>query len=227
MSSQERITVYNQADLKHTSDDAIANYLNSLRFTQSHTLTDVRLGLGYSAFLIAAACFAWDYKFGFFATKPYTAAAVVLYTLLQGALTLWVWLVEKGVVYEGISPDGEKISITTSTTKNVPVYNLTITITPKSGPPVTLNISRPFNQWFDSQGHFVAVPFQEMFASNVSAIGKLDAKRVKTPSASMAPAAGGYSTEMLDAVLDASTASATGSVDSAEATAKKPKRRKA
>ncbi|CRJ85632.1 hypothetical protein BN1723_000003, partial [Verticillium longisporum] len=72
MSSEERITVHNLADLKNTSDDAIPNYLNSLKFTQSHTLVDIRLALGYTAFAIAGACFAWDYKFGFDATKQYS-----------------------------------------------------------------------------------------------------------------------------------------------------------
>ncbi len=72
--SQEKISVYNIAgawparanqtpcakkpkeltrkgwpDLKNTSDDAIPNYLNSLKIKQSHYLTDVRLALGYSA----------------------------------------------------------------------------------------------------------------------------------------------------------------------------------
>lgn len=96
-------------DLKNTSDDAIPNYLNSLKFKQSHTLIDVRLALGYSALLIAGACFAWDYKLGWDDTKYYTAAAVAVYTLVNGALTLWIWLVEKGVVYQGTSPSGEKV----------------------------------------------------------------------------------------------------------------------
>jgi hypothetical protein len=96
-------------DLKNTSDDAIPNYLNSLKFRQSHTLTDVRLALGYTAFGIAAACFFWDYKLGFESTKYYTAAAVTLYTLINGALTLWIMFREKGVVYEGTSPSGEKV----------------------------------------------------------------------------------------------------------------------
>lgn len=73
-------------------------------------MTDVRLGLGWGAFLIAAACFGWDYKFGFDATKYYTAAAVVVYSILNGALTLWIWLKEAGTVYEGTSPSGEKVS---------------------------------------------------------------------------------------------------------------------
>lgn len=128
--SSEKITVYNlagmslpnlyslpsretnqkpRADLKNTSDDAIPNYLNSLKFKQSHTLTDVRLGLGYSAFLIAAACFLWDYKFGFESTKYYTAGAVIVYSILNSALTLWIWLKEKGIIYVGTAPNGETV----------------------------------------------------------------------------------------------------------------------
>lgn len=101
-------------DLKNTSDDAIPNYLNSLNFTQSHFLTDVRLGLGYSAFAIAAACFAWDYQLGFESTKYFTAAAVALYTLVNGALTLWITFREKGIIYEGVTPTGEKVCISSS-----------------------------------------------------------------------------------------------------------------
>ncbi|KAF3812268.1 hypothetical protein GCG54_00009954 [Colletotrichum gloeosporioides] len=235
MSSSERITVHNLADLKNTSDDALPNYLNSLKFTQSHTLTDVRLGLGWGAFLIAAACFGWDYKFGFDATKYYTAAAVVVYSILNGALTLWIWLKEAGTVYEGTSPSGEKprilfyeandlhrlvqINIATSTKKNVPIYNMKITITPKNGAGKTLELAKPFNQWFDSQGHFVASPFQEILATNIPTIGKLDPKRVQSTSQT-------YSADVLDALYAESTA--TGSGSGAEAAAKgSSKRRKA
>lgn len=70
----------------------------------------MRLALGYSAFAICAACFYWDYQFGFESTKYYSAAAVALYTLLNGALTLWVWLVEGGTVYVGTSKAGDKVS---------------------------------------------------------------------------------------------------------------------
>ena len=96
-------------DLKNTSDDALPNYLNSLKFKQTHALSDTRLAIGYAAIVVAAACGAWDYKFGFDSTKYYTAGAVALYAVLNSALTLWVWLVEKGTVYEGTSPSGEKV----------------------------------------------------------------------------------------------------------------------
>ncbi|KAB5530502.1 microsomal signal peptidase 25 kDa subunit-domain-containing protein [Coniochaeta sp. 2T2.1] len=211
MASQEKITVYNLADLKNTSDDTIPVYLNSLKFVQSHTLTDVRLALGYSALAIAAACFAWDYKLGFDDTKYYTAAAVAVYTVLNTALTLWIWKREKGVVYVGTAPSGETVTIATSTTKHDPTYHLTITISPKSGTPQTTTISRPFNTWFDSAGHFVPAPFQTMLATAIPAVGKLDPKRLSQPAAQATPeektetqAATGtesrYTAEMLDAI---------------------------
>lgn len=126
MAESEKISVYNLAgtprpslssptqltpspDLKNTSDDALPNYLNSLKFKQSHRLADVRLALGYSAFFLAAACFAWDYKLGHERTKLATAAAVALYVVLNAAMTGWMSFVERGVVYEGVAPSGETV----------------------------------------------------------------------------------------------------------------------
>ncbi|KAL3417581.1 microsomal signal peptidase 25 kDa subunit [Phlyctema vagabunda] len=179
MASQEKISVHSLADLKNTSDDAIPAYLNSLKFKQSHTLTDVRLGLGYTAFSICAACFYWDYKLGFESTKQYTAFAVLLYTILNGILTFWMWGVEKGTVYTGTSPSGEKVTISTSTVKHKPTYHITVQITGKDGKAKKdIRISRPFAQWFDAKGSFVSKPFQQMFASNVEAVGMLDQKNI-------------------------------------------------
>ncbi|KAB5580910.1 microsomal signal peptidase 25 kDa subunit-domain-containing protein [Coniochaeta sp. 2T2.1] len=211
MASQEKITVYNLADLKNTSDDTIPVYLNSLKFVQSHTLTDVRLALGYSALAIAGACFAWDYKLGFEDTKYYTAAAVAVYTVLNTALTLWIWKREKGVVYVGTAPSGETVTIATSTTKHDPTYHLTITISPKFGTPQTTTISRPFNTWFDGAGHFVPAPFQTMLATAIPAVGKLDPKRLPQAAQGSAQAEKNdtqtgtgtenrYTAEMLDAI---------------------------
>jgi hypothetical protein len=96
-------------DLKNTSDDALPNYLNSLGFKQSHFISDVRLVLGYAAFAVCAATFYWDYKLGFEDTKYYTAAAVAIYTCINGALTFWIWGVEKGKVYVG-TKGGQKVN---------------------------------------------------------------------------------------------------------------------
>jgi signal peptidase complex subunit 2 len=93
--------VLKQIDLKNTTDDALPNYLTSLKFKQSHSLTDVRLSLGYAAVLIAAITFYFDYKLGWDQTKHWTLWAVVVYFFLNGALTFWIWNVEKGIVFVG------------------------------------------------------------------------------------------------------------------------------
>jgi len=178
--SAEKISVHSLADLKNTSDDAIPNYLNSLGFKQSHTLSDTRLALGYSAFIICAATFGWDYKFGFESTKYYTAAAVLLYSIINGFLTFWVWAVEAGTVYVGTNKNGDKIHVSTKTKKHQPIYDITIKTYTKAQPnePNTITLKKPFTHWFDKQGHFVALPFQQVFASNVSLIGQADPTRV-------------------------------------------------
>ncbi|KAK0632526.1 microsomal signal peptidase 25 kDa subunit-domain-containing protein [Immersiella caudata] len=205
MASQEKISVYNLADLKNTSDDAIPNYLNSLKFRQSHRLTDIRLTLGYGALAIAAACLGWDYKFGFDATKYYTAAAVALYSLLNGALTLWIFYVERGTIYEGTAPSsagGDTIRISTHTKKNVPEYNVTVEVTGKDGKKKgKVEVTKPFTEWFDATGHFVAAPFQSVLATAVPAVGKADPKRVAGPKeGAAATTTTTYTPEILEAL---------------------------
>ncbi|KAL1895085.1 hypothetical protein Sste5346_005507 [Sporothrix stenoceras] len=238
--SQEKIAVYNLADLKNTSDDAIPNYLNSLRFTQSHRLTDVRLALGYGALSIAVACFLWDYKLGFDSTKYYSAVAVLIYMGLNVALTFWSRNIEGATVYVGTSPDGETVSIATSVEKYTPIYNVEITVTSKSSKnPSKISISRPFSEWFDSAGTFVAAPFQTVLATAVPAIGQADPKRVAaatTSTSAAAPVASAETTAYNPAVLEMLAANAATEVsesDSAAASAtgtvgkKGGKRRKA
>lgn len=112
-----------------------------------------------------------------------------------------------------------QITIATSTKKNIPQYNLTITIQPKSGKPQTISMSRPFAEWFDAAGHLVAPPLQTMLATAIPAVGRLDPKRVVSQSQS-------YTPDMLDALA---AATSTGSeTPQAEAGGKKGgKRRKA
>ncbi|EAQ89230.1 hypothetical protein CHGG_05849 [Chaetomium globosum CBS 148.51] len=239
--SQERITVYNVADLKNTTDDALPNYLNSLGFEQSHHLTDVRLALGFSAFALAAACFGWDYHFGFEATKHLTGVAVAIYTLLNGALTLWIARAERGTVYVGRSrATGETLRIATRVEKNVPEYRVRVEVTRKDGGREELEFARAFSEWFDAAGHFVAAPFQVVLAGSVPLIGRADPKRAAMAAAAGKGAAGGggdaaaaaYTPEMLDALAKANVSvvgSAAEEATGSEAAAGKKggKRRKA
>lgn len=101
MGSIHLLQANSQIDLKNTTDDALPNYLTSLKFKQSHIVTDVRLSLGYTAVVIAAITFGLDYKLGWDKTKDLTLWAVVVYFVLNGALTYWIWGVEKGKIFTG------------------------------------------------------------------------------------------------------------------------------
>jgi signal peptidase complex subunit 2 len=224
MATPTKVALYNQSDLKNNSDDAIANYLNSIGFTQKHTMTDVRLAIGYGSFAIAVACFLWDYQFGFENTKLYTAGAVAVYTLLQGALAFWTSRVEEGTIYQGRSPSGELIFIASSTKKSEPIYRLKVALAKDKTNEVTnaFELSRSFTEWFDESGYFVPKPFQEFLASSISVVGKADPKRVKSASQKMLDS----NPELLDAVM---AANAAGDVAETTGTEKKSggKRRKA
>ncbi|KAK4230750.1 microsomal signal peptidase 25 kDa subunit-domain-containing protein [Podospora fimiseda] len=231
MASQEKITVYNLADLKNTSDDALTNYLTSLKFTQTHRLTDVRLALGYSAFALSAACFAWDYKFGFEQTKYCTAVAVAIYTILNSFLTFWIFYVEKGTVYEGTSPSGQTaIKVSTSTNKNDPVYRVTVEVKDKkSGKKEVIKLEKEFREWFDVAGRFVAVPFQSVLATGVPAIGEVDTKRVQGAAESKKneTVTAAYTPELLEALANAGVVGSAGESASGTDAKKGGKRRKA
>lgn len=129
---------------------------------------------------MSSACFAWDYKFGFDSTKQYTLAAVAIYTILNGILTIWILFKEKGIIYTGIAPNGDTIAIASSVTKNIPVYNLTITImfSKQETPYKTIKVSRPFTEWFDGTGHFMTCPFQAMIISSVPLVAELNPGQV-------------------------------------------------
>lgn len=106
--AETKISPHSLNELKNTTDDALGNYLRGLSFRQDNTKLDVRLAIGYVSVIIAAATFAADYKLGWETTKLWTAVAVVMYAVLNGAFTYWMWAVEKGCVFDGVK-DGRKV----------------------------------------------------------------------------------------------------------------------
>jgi len=174
-----QVSPYSIPDLKSTSDDALPNYLSSLKFVEDHTYTDVRLALGYTAVAIAGVLFYADWKLGWEATKAYTLPAVVIYFLINGAFTYWTYFVERGAVFVG-KRDGVKITIASATPKKYePIYELTIRTQESPSSLVTeKKVSASFTRWFTSDGFFVAKPFQQWLASTIEAVGKADPSNV-------------------------------------------------
>ncbi|KAH0545053.1 hypothetical protein FGG08_000824 [Glutinoglossum americanum] len=193
-----QIAVHSLPDLKNTTDDALPNYLASLKFKQSHRLTDVRLALSFAAFATAAVTFVLDYKFGFEAQKTFTTVAVCVYFFLNTALTYWIWGVERGKVYEGTAPNGTKVhisphsgawkfvltklcqlSLASYTEKHSPIYRLRVhTQKPGSSDVYTFHISAPFSTWFSADsrgmGELVSKPLQQWLVNEVPLIAEVD-----------------------------------------------------
>ena len=166
-------------DLKHTTDDALPNYLTSLKFKQDHRYSDVRLALGWSAVAIAGVLFYFDWKFGWDATKAWTLPSVLVYFLLNGAFTYWIWFVEKSIVFMG-ERQGSKLEISTSTKKHTGIYYVKAryTTSTDSSSWKEVKAEAPFTRWFSSDGFFVAKPFQQFLASEVPTIGEADPSNV-------------------------------------------------
>lgn len=105
--SEGKIAVYSVPDLKNTTDDALPNYLTSLKFKPDYQIQDIKLVLGYTAVAISAALFYADWKLGWDQTKAYTLPAVVVYFLLNGIFTYWIFYVEKGAIFVGEKGDSK------------------------------------------------------------------------------------------------------------------------
>jgi hypothetical protein len=205
-----KVSVYSLADLKNTTDDALANYLNSISFTQSHSLTDVRLSLGYTAVAIAGALFYADWKLGWDVTRPYTLPAVIAYAILNAAFTYWMFVVEKGVVYVGerkgtkVAPPllasrsaakHSQVTITTTADKLTPVYRVKAQITSGSDDK-TVDLAAPFSRWFGADGYFVARPFQHFLAAGIAPVGDADPKNAAAPAEPVQQVVGGKAQSM-------------------------------
>lgn len=177
------MTKHKRIVLKTTLDDHIEVYLSTSttpsgkplarheRFTPSYALTYIRLGLGYSAVLIALYTFYLDYilKLDFVDTKTFTTYAVVIYFILNSALTLWIWFGEQSAVFVGSRPSSApgasqtlKIQSTGPKKKGDPVYALSATWTnSEDAQKVTqCNVLAPFTRFFSADGKCVHAEFE-------------------------------------------------------------------
>ncbi|MCJ1311788.1 hypothetical protein MMC25_005461 [Agyrium rufum] len=172
--ASSKISVYSLPDLKNTTDDALPNYLTSLKITQSHFLTNVRLALGFTAVGIAGGLFYYDHKHGWAASRELTFYAVVAYFALNSLLTVWIWGVEKGKVFVGGVGDS-LLTISSSVSKHKPEYKLHIRWSNENTRGIykweEKDISAPFMRWFTEDGHFVAEPFQRWLAEEIPLVG--------------------------------------------------------
>jgi hypothetical protein len=75
--------------------------MNSRNYIQSHTLSDIRLALGYAAVISCAATAYYEYKVGFKDAKSWSMLGIGLYFIFNAALYLWGYFIEGDTVYVG------------------------------------------------------------------------------------------------------------------------------
>jgi signal peptidase complex subunit 2 len=61
--------------------------------------------------LLAGSVFTLDYRYGWDATKEFTFYACIVYFVLNGLLTGWIWLGENRLVFDGSRDGGERLRI--------------------------------------------------------------------------------------------------------------------
>jgi len=80
-------------------------YLTSLDYVQVHTLSDIRLALGYIAVIAVAGAAFYEYKVGFKEAKGVSMLGVGIYFILNIALYFWGYFIEGDIVYVGKKGD--------------------------------------------------------------------------------------------------------------------------
>lgn len=116
------INVYSIPELQQTLDEALPGTFARLQYKQRFRLIDTKLGIGYSIAAVAAVSFLLDKKFKFDQVLGYQRVLLAVYAVLSVGFWYFTKYVERGVVYEGSRPNGEKIVVKTRFEKNEPVY---------------------------------------------------------------------------------------------------------
>jgi hypothetical protein len=179
-----KTAIYDPTSLKTTTDDSLAPYLTTLpppyNFTQTHTHSTIRLSLGYSAVILAGLLFYLDNRHGWDATKPYTLPACAAYFLLNGALTAYVYFVERGCVCEGQRKGGQMLKIWSRGKKHSPEYEIEVKYQAKGGTVWEEKVVKGvFMQWFSKEGYLQRKEFAGWLAGSVDVIGQAEKERMR------------------------------------------------
>lgn len=140
-----QINNYNLTDLKNTLDDALKRCLARPDcYSQIHQHTDVRLGLGWAAVLVAAATGLYSWKISFEESRLGVFIGVALYALLSAVQMGYIYFVEGDTVFIGKRKtldkriQTERLSALSKTTRPKPQ-----SLAPSSAPTLPLSTFYP------------------------------------------------------------------------------------
>ncbi|KAJ3088780.1 Signal peptidase complex subunit 2 [Quaeritorhiza haematococci] len=201
------INTCNAAEIKHTVDDclkripkiayilarkvALPILIDDFKFDEDHTHIDRKLLMGYGACFFAAYASLYSYFVPFPHCKSVLLVSVVAYFILNGAMLLYAFYVEKDVVFTGVKKDplgldpDQTLVVSTVGNRFSSEYTIRMTLTipdrtqnsgkgkktPSTqkgkggaagiGKSVTDQLVLSVGRWFDVEGQFAAVPFHQ------------------------------------------------------------------
>lgn len=143
----KKVSLHSIPGLKTESDEHLSAVFDTLGFTESFTMIDIKLVIGYISVAFAGLMYYLEKKFdNDFTNKTYVQYLQILVTLffvLQFIWYLFSKFVEKDIKYTG-TKKGKVIKVSTLTkSKTDPVYQLVIN--------------------FDDNEHPFSIPFADIF----------------------------------------------------------------
>lgn len=129
-------------------DDNLPASLAQLGYTQSFSLIDLKIALGYTTVLIAGGLFLVDKKYGFESIFNITIAAILVYALASLVLYYFSSVGEyKNNKYIGYNDKGEKILVAAWTVKYKPIYHIKLVLNNKEEITAELEFTKVFDSW--------------------------------------------------------------------------------
>lgn len=159
--------------LRTTCDDNLYASLSEFGYTQSFSLIDTKLALGYLTTLIAGLLYLADKKYGFEKTYNVTVISVVVYFIISGFLLyLTSNRKHKDVKYIGYDESNKKILVATWTTKHDPIYHLKIRFNDKEETEITTGFE--FMKVFDAFGYYKQDEMTRVLKNEIEKVHKKD-----------------------------------------------------
>lgn len=157
--------------LRATCDDNLHASLSELGYTQSFSLIDTKLALGYLTVVIAGLLYVVDKKFGFEKTYNVTVLSVILYFLISGILFYLTSTKKyKNVKYIGYDESNKKILVATWTNKYDPIYHLKIRFNDDES--LAIVTSFEFMKVFDAFGYYKQDELTRLLKNELDKINK-------------------------------------------------------
>lgn len=103
----------------------------------------------------------------------------MVYFILNGAFTGWMWFIERGLVFHGKRGDGETLMIRSHAPhkKYDPTYRVTVSSSKGTGKEQSSETSVPLTSFFSADGYFVPGEFEAWLKKAVPVIVESEGKK--------------------------------------------------